>query len=353
MPDLRTLVDLMAEQGASDLHLKPGSVPHIRVAGNLQRTDLDSITPSDTEELAKATIPADRLETFITAGEVDFAVGMQGLGRFRLSVMRQRGSIGIVIKRVVSTPPSFEELGLPIPVRQLAERREGLLLVTGPANAGKSTTVASMLDHINQNESFSIMCVENPIEMLHQDRRSFVTQREVGTDTATHLTGLQQALRHDPDVIYIDRIDSAAAMALAMSAAHGRLVITALPSLSSEQAIQDVIDYFPIHQEPQTRRQLASVLQGVISQRLILRADGEGRVGAFEFMVMTPRIHDSIVGAKGATELKTLIESGDYYGMQTMDQHLALLNRSGIINAREALSAAVFPHELRVQLQHG
>lgn len=353
MLELKNLVELMLQSGASDLHMKPGAAPRLRVGERLEAIDGPVLTADDTEELAKASVPADRVDRLIKTGEVDFALGLQGVGRFRMSVMRQRGSIGIVLRQVPSAPPSFDDLGLPMPVRQLAERRQGLLLVTGPANSGRSTTVSSMINQMNNTESYSIICVESPIEMLHQDVKSFVTQREVGTDTGSHLTGLQQALRHDPDVIYLDHIDRPETMALAMSAAHARLVITTLPSLSAEEAIDDVVSFFPQHQDRQTRRQLAAVVQGIISQRLILRADGNGRVGAFEFLLMTPRVHDSIVGTKGATELRTLIETGEYYGMQTLDQHLALLNRSGLIESREALAAAVRPHELRAQLQHG
>lgn len=311
------------------------------------------IRASDAEELAHALLPPDRAEEFARTGETDCALSVSGVGRFRVSVMRQRGSVSIVFRRVLTSPPSFEALGLPPPVRQLAERRQGLVLVTGPADSGISTTIAAMINHINEHAPVSIITIENPIEMLYADKRSFITQREVETDTKSHLKALQRSLRHDPDVLYVDEIPDTETMSLILTAASGRLVISTLPSLNTAETIRRIVDFFPPHQHRQVKHTIANVLQGVISQRLVEREDGNGRVAAFEFMVSTPRIHDAIIEVPGAQDLENLIETGEYYGMQTMDQCLAQLHKAKLIGTREALSAAVHPQDLRVHLQAG
>jgi len=351
LADISELLQHLINQRASDLHLKPKSVPFLRVNGRLRPSELPEVSAADTEELIQQLLPPERAERLRSTGEVDFAVGFPGVGRFRLNVMRQRGSASLAIRRVLTTPPSFDALGLPAPVHQLAERSQGLLLVTGPTNSGKSTTVATMLDHINEREAVNIICIERPIEMLHADKKSFISQREVGTDTDSHLAGLQQALRHDPEVIYVDQISDPDTMELALAAATGNLVIGTLPTLNAEESVRYVLDLLPERREQQIRAQLASVLQGIVSQRLISRADGRGRIGAFEFMMVTTRMRDAILRSTGALDIETIIETGEYYGMQTLDQHLALLHRGGMIGLRDALSAATHPQELRVALQ--
>lgn len=351
MADVADLLRHLMEVRASDLHIKAGSVPFLRINGRLHPSALPVMKPAETEELANSILPADRAEEFRKTGETDFALGVSGVGRFRVSVMRQRGSAGLVFRRVLTSPPSFEVLGLPAPVRQLAERRRGLVLVTGPADSGKSTTVASMINHINEHAPASIITIEDPIEMLHADKKAFISQREIGTDSQNHLIALRRSLRHDPDVIYVDAINDVDLMATVLGAATGRLVISTLPSINTVETIRRIVDFFPPHQSRQIRHTLASALQGVISQRLIDRDDGKGRVAAFEVMISTPRVHDAIVEAPGAQEVEALIETGEYYGMRTMDQSLAELHRAKIIAMREALASAIHPQELRVQLQ--
>lgn len=351
MADIVQLLRHLMEQRASDLHIKAGSPPFLRINGRLRAADLPVMNASETEDLAGSILPADRAEEFRLTGETDFALGISGVGRFRVSVMRQRGSAGLVFRRVLTSPPTFEALGLPPTVRQLAERRRGLVLVTGPTDSGKSTTIASMINHINEHAPASVITIEDPIEMLHADKKAFISQREVGTDSQSHAAALQRSLRHDPDVIFVDSIVSSDVMDLVLSASSGRLVISTLPSVNTTESIQRIIDFFPPHQARQIRHTLATVLQGVISQRLIDRDDANGRVAAFELMVSTPRIHDAIVEAPGSQDLESLIQTGEYYGMQTLDQHLAALHRAKVITMREALAYAIHPQELRVQLQ--
>jgi twitching motility protein PilT len=352
MADIGELLNHLVQKRASDLHLKAGSVPCLRINNRLERTTLPVMTAPQMAEIAAEVLPTSRAADFDRSGEADFAVGFPGVGRFRISMLRQRGTVAIVFRRVATTVPSFDALGFPQPIRQLAELRRGLVLVTGPADSGKSTTIGSILNHINENFPMSIVTVEDPIEILHADQQSFVSQREVGTDTANHYDGFTRSLRHDPDVIYVDRISDGPMMDAVLTAATGRLVISTMNTLNAAETIAQIVDFFPPHMARQTRHSLAAVLEGVISQRLLERQDGRGRIAAFEMMVATPRIHDSIVEAPGSQDLETLIAAGEYNGMRTMDQHLLELHRSGAVGIREALSAATHPRELRVQLQH-
>lgn len=352
MADIAELLNHLIQKRASDLHLKAGSVPFLRVNGRLEPTGLPLMSAALMAELAAEVLPTTRAADFDRTGEADFAVGFAGVGRFRISMLRQRGTVAIVFRRVATTVPSFDALGFPQPVRQLAELRRGLVLVTGPADSGKSTTIGSIINHINENFPMSIVTVEDPIEILHADQQSFVTQREVGTDTVNSYDGFTRSLRHDPDVIYVDRISDGSMMDAVLTAATGRLVISTMNTLNVQETVAQVVDYFPPHLARQTRHSLAAVLEGVISQRLLERQDGRGRIAAFEMMVATPRIHDAIVEAPGAQDIESLIAAGEYNGMRTMDQHLLELHRSGVIGVREALSAASHPRELRVSLQH-
>lgn len=351
MTDISGLLSEMATHHASDLHLKAGSPPFVRRHGRLGALDLPVVRSSDLEELAHQILPVDRAEEFHATGETDFGMGFSGIGRFRVSVMRQRGSVSVVFRRVPTAPPTFEDLGLPPLVSQLAERQSGLILVTGPADSGKSSTIAAMVNHINQSTTASIITIEDPIELLYADRRGFVSQREVGTDTRSHREGLRRSLRHDPDVIYVDQIEDADVMALVLAASSGRLVLSSMPTLNATETIQRVIDFFPVHHARQVRQSLASVLQGIVSQRLLPREDGNGKVAALELLSMTPRIHDSIIEVPGYEPLEGLIADGEYYGMQTMDQHLLELHNHRLIGKRDAVAAASHPQELRILLQ--
>jgi twitching motility protein PilT len=351
MPDISGLLSEMASHQASDLHLKAGSPPFVRRNGRLGALDLPVVRSADLEDLAHQILPVDRADEFHATGETDFGMGFSGVGRFRVSVMRQRGSVSVVFRRVPTTPPTFADLGLPGLVRQLAERPSGLILVTGPADSGKSSTIAAMVNHINETTTASIITIEDPIELLYSDHRAFVSQREVGTDTRSHRDGLRRSLRHDPDVIYIDQVPDVDVMSLVLAAASGRLVLSSLPTLNALETIQRVIDFFPVHHSRQVRQSLASVLQGIVSQRLLPREDEQGKVAAFELLSMTPRIHDSITEVPGSENLEGLMADGEYYGMQTMDQHLLELHNRRLISKRDAVAASSHPQELRIMLQ--
>ncbi len=351
MAEVGELLKQLVEMRGSDLHLKAGSPPFIRINGRLQAVDGERLRPDATVELSRSIIPADRMEEFAASGEADFALSVPGLGRFRVSVLRQRGSIAIVMRRVLNVPPTLATLGLPPLVGQLAEKRQGLILVTGPADSGRSTTIASMLNHINENSPVSIITIEDPIEILHADQKAFVQQREIGSDTKDHLSGLRHSLRHDSDVVYIDRVPDVETMDVVLAAATSRLIITSFSSLNCKDTLSRIVDMFPERQAAQTRGRLAAVLQGIISQRLLDREDGKGRVAAFELMSATPRIVDAIVEAPGSQELDSLIKTGDYYGMQTLDQHLVALHQKGLVGLRDVLSSATHPQEVRVVLQ--
>jgi twitching motility protein PilT len=352
MAVMTELLNYMLQMRASDVHLKAGSSPALRIDGRLQLSDMTALNAPKMEELAKEIVPAGRAKEFLETGELDFAIGYPGMGRFRVSVMRQRGSVAIALRRVPTSAPSFDTLGFPAPVRQIADLNRGLILVTGPADSGKSTTAASIIDTINQTHARSIITIEDPIELLHADKQSFVTQREVGTDTKSHFSGFTKSLRHDPDVVFLDRIPDQETMEAVLTAASGRLIISTMTSLNATDTVSRVVDFFPPHLARQARFSLGSVLEAVISQRLLEREDKPGRVPVFELMITTPRIHDSITQQEGSQELETLIETGDYNGMQTIDQHLTELYHQGVISLREALSAATHPRELRVALQH-
>jgi twitching motility protein PilT len=337
---------------ASDVHIKVGSAPVVRVDGRLERSDFEHATPSETERVAFAIMPKNRAEEFLETGEADFAHSVAGLGRFRVNVHRQRGCVGLVLRRVQSSIPSFDSLGLPNSVRKLAENPRGLVLVTGPTGSGKTTTLAAMIDHINTTMSKHIVTVEDPIEVLHADKQSIVVQREVGTDTADFNAALKRVLRQDPDVILIGEMRDSETVATALSAAEtGHLVFSTLHTINATESINRIIDFFPPHQQRQTRMALAGALRGIVSQRLVEVRNGGGRAAAIEVLVATGRVFDKIVNAEETHEIEEIIADGEYYGMQTFDQSLLSLYQRGLIELREALAASSRPHDLRLMIE--
>ena len=341
------------EQRGSDLHVKVGSVPHVRVDGHLKPAPFDPVTMAVTERIVGSILPADRVADFDAAHEVDFAHSVPGLGRFRVHAYRQRGSVGLVFRRVPPGIPSFETLGLPAVVRRMAEEDRGLLLVTGPTGAGKTTTVASMLDHINESRQCSILTIEDPIEVLHVDKRAIVSQREVGTDTHDYALAMSRVTRHDPDVIMVGELRDPDTMWSALTAAeNGHLVISTMRTTSVTETVARIIDFFPPFQQRQVRTTLASALRGIVSQRLLERADGKGRVPAVEVLVATNRVFDRIIDPDSRGEsLDEMIAEGEYHGMQTFDQSLLALYAAGLVSLRDALSAATHIDEFRIALK--
>jgi twitching motility protein PilT len=353
MPDLNALLEHLVEQGGSDLHVKAGSRPHIRVDGRLQPTPFDAIPPAEIERLAMEVLPPVRKAEFAETAEADFALGISGMGRFRINVYRQRGTVGIALRRVVSAAATLDGLGLPSTVERLAEEPRGLVLFTGPTSSGKTTTVSAVLNHINESRVANVVTIEDPIEVLHSDKRSIISQREIGTDTASYGEAMRRVLRQDPDVIFIDELRDAATVQAAIAAAEAeRLVISTMRTNGAAETISRIIEMYDPFQQKQARAQLASVLKGIVSQRLLERADGKGLIPAVEVLVMTGRIYEQIAEPEltGGTLERTIAE-GEYYGMQTLDQALLHLARDGMVALRDVMAVANDPTDLRIALQ--
>jgi twitching motility protein PilT len=348
--DLDGLLRFAVEQGASDVHLKVGSRPRLRVDGRLREGPFDTVEPTDTERLAAAVIPQARAARFADEHECDFMYGIAGLGRFRVSAFRQRGYVGLVLRRVLPGIPSFEALGLPQTVADLAREQHGLVLVTGLSGAGKTATIAAMVDHVNQHRDGHIVTIEDPVEVLHADKRSIVDQREVGTDTPTAVSGLEHALRQDPDVIVLGQLtDDAAAGAVLQAAEIGHLVLAAMSTVSAVDTIDRFVELFPPHRQRQARVTLAATLRGVVSQRLLPRAGGRGRVPAVEILTVNARVRERIAGQR-LDELEDEMLVGELYGMQTFDQSLVQLYRNGLVERADAVAHAAAPGEMRFSL---
>jgi len=350
--DLGDLLRFTMEHRGSDLHLKVGAPPHVRVDGKLMATAFDPVTPDDTERIALAVTPAERAEELTSTGETDFALSMAGLGRFRVNVFRQRGSVGLVVRRVLLGMPPFETLGLPSSVTRLADEGRGLVLVTGPTGSGRTTTAAAMVDHINATRAVNIVTIEDPIEVLHADKMGIVNQRELGTDTRDYASALRRVLRQDPDVVAIGELaDIATAEAALAAASTGHLVLAVMHTTRAAETIAHLLGLFPPHAHGQVRQTLAGCLRGVISQALLERADGRGRVPAVEVLVGTARVFDVVVDPDARpADLEALMTDGDYYGMQTFDQSLLNLYKNGLVSLRDVLAASSDAQEFRIAL---
>jgi twitching motility protein PilT len=349
--DLSTLLAHLMEQRGSDLHVKVGGPPRVRVDGKLVAAPFDPVTPADVDRIAREILPPGRAQEFTETAEADFAHSLPGVGRFRVNVHRQRGTVGLVFRVVTPGMPTYDALAMPPVVTRLVDTLRGLVLVTGPASSGKTTTVAALLDHLNQRVEAHIITIEDPIEVLHPDKQSIVTQREIGTDTIGFADALRRATRQDPDVIYLSEVPDAEVMWLALTAADtGNLVISTMRTTSAVETVKRVVDFFPSQQHRQVRLLLAHSLRGVISQRLLERADGKGRTPAVEVLVGTNRVYDAIVDGNDDA-LEQLISEGEYYGMQTFDQSLFDLYKDGMVSLRDALAAASRPEDLRIALQ--
>jgi twitching motility protein PilT len=350
--DLDQVLKEAVERGASDVHIKVGSPPHIRLDGELVAVSEEQVQAADTERVAFAVMPKIRAEEFIATNEADFAYALNGVGRFRVNVFRQRGSVAMVLRHILPGIPPMEELGLPPVCRRLAEEKRGLVLVTGPTGSGKTTTLAAMIDHINETEARHIVTIEDPIEVLHPDKRSIINQREVGADTTDFLGALKRALRQDPDVILIGEMRDPETVWAALSAAEtGHLVFSTLHTMGAGETINRVIDFFPPYQQQQVRMSLAGALKGIVSQRLVQRCDKDGRVPAMEVLVSTGRVFDKIADSTQTHELEEIIADGEYYGMQTFDQSLLHLYADKVVSRRDALSTASNPHDLRLKME--
>jgi twitching motility protein PilT len=351
--DLDKVLREAVERGASDVHIKVGSPPHIRLDGELVPVSDEQVQAADTERIAFAVMPKVRAEEFIASNEADFAYALNGVGRFRVNVFRQRGSVAMVLRHILPGIPPMEQLGLPPVVKRLAEEKRGLVLVTGPTGSGKTTTLAAMIDHINEHQARHIVTIEDPIEVLHSDKRSIINQREVGADTADFLAALKRALRQDPDVILIGEMRDPETVWAALSAAEtGHLVFSTLHTMGAGETINRIIDFFPPYQQQQVRMSVAGALKGIVSQRLVQRCDKDGRIPAMEVLVATGRVFDKIADSTQTHELEEIIADGEYYGMQTFDQSLLHLYADRIVSRRDALATASNPHDLRLKMEH-
>ena len=328
---LRYVVDNLG----SDLHLKVGAPPMARVHGALGAIPGSApLTTEDTEEALRTllgVLPA-RAE-FDEEGEADFSYSIPAVSRFRVNAFRQRGSISIVCRAIPYQVPTIEDLGLPPAIRTLAEERRGIILLTGTTGSGKSTTLAAMLDHINETRAEHIITLEDPIEYLHSDKRSIINQREVGSDTRSFARAMRRVLRQDPDVILIGEMRDEETVRTALSAAEtGHLVLSTLHTLDATETINRIIDFFPPHLQQQGRVMLASTLRGAVSQRLVPTVDGQGRVAASEVMIVTGRVEDLILNPDETGKISQVIAEGDYYGMQTFDQSLLTQVEAGRVS---------------------
>ncbi len=342
------LLSLLIEVDGSDLHLTAGTKPTVRVKGVLDRLeDYKSLTSADIERLVFPMLDDAQRAKFAAEWELDLAYTMPGRSRFRVNVFRQRNSTGCVIRVIPFRIPPFDTLGLPAGVKSLTDLARGLVLVTGPTGSGKSTTLAALLDIINQTKALHILSIEDPIEFLHTHSKSIVNQREVGRDTASFASGLKRALREDPDVILVGELRDLETIQMALTASEtGHLVFATLHTQSAPQTVDRMVDVFPPEQQDQVRTMLATTLKAVVTQQLIPTADGLGRAVAAEVMVTTPAIRNLIRERKGF-QITTQMQAGSKFGMVTMDQSLALLVRAGRITPQIALERAGDPENLR------
>src|SRR5881296_2094186 len=342
------------ERGASDLHLKANAPVILRIHGRLvPQGDLGVITAEDMDAIAHRCLTERMYSQLMDGREVDSAYSVPNYGRFRVNMFLALGSVRAVLRSIPSKKPKFEELGLPEVLEQLSMERRGLLLVTGITGSGKSTTLAAMIDYINRTRNDHIITIEDPIEFTHDDIGCVVSQREIGHDSPSFATALRAALREDPDVILVGEMRDPETMAVALHAAEtGHLVFSTLHTLNAAETVNRILGTFPPHQEQQIRDQLAAVTQGVVSQRLVPKLAGEGRVPAVEIMIGTALIRDCIREAKRTPEIPAIITQGTtQYGMQTFDQCLLKLYRDSVVSYETAREAATNPDDFDLKVR--
>ena len=351
--DLDRLLTMLGDLDGSDLHIKAGAKPRMRIAGALRTIEEESaFTAQETQQIAEAMMPEPVVQTFHDRHEADFAYSIPGTGRFRVNAYYQRSSAALAIRRVRASAASAEELGLPPVVTQLAQEMRGLVLVTGPTGSGKTTTLAAMIDHINHLRSCHIVTIEDPVEVMHRDDLAAIDQREVGFDTDSFSSAMRVVLRQDPDVILVGEMRDQETVAAALGAAEtGHLVFSTLHTINATETINRIVDFFPPHQQSQIRLSLAGSLQGIVCQRLIPTVEGDSRVPALEVLVINGRIQQAIIDPLLTGDIEAIVADGAYYGMVTFDQSLATLLASGRISLAEAMATASNPHDLKVMLE--
>lgn len=347
---MEDLLQLAVDEGASDIHLSVGAAPILRIHGSLHSLDCDSLHPSDTERLVHEITPPEHLNRIEKMKGADFGLPFKDLARFRVNVLQQKGSLGMVLRQIPNQLMDLDDIGLPPQVIDLLRKPRGLILVTGPTGSGKTTTLASMIDLVNRERDCHIITVEDPIEYHHQHKKSIITQRELGVDVPSFSEALRAALRQDPDVILVGEMRDLETISAAITAAEtGHLVLGTLHTTGAPQTIDRIIDAFPSGQQGQIRMQLAESLQAVISQSLLRRIDKPGRVAAFEIMITTPSIRALIRDHK-TFRIKSDIQTGSKLGMIDMETHLKELVQAGAISRESAMDAATDQNLLAQQL---
>jgi len=346
------LAEVLAKK-ASDLHLRVGVKPTVRVDGALIPLEYENLTQEGLDAIMNQILSEEQKERFIKRNELDLALSVSKMGRFRINFYRQRGTVGIAIRTVHTLVPSFEELNLPKVIKELANERRGMIILTGTTGSGKSTTLASMIEHVNATRPDNILTIEDPIEYIHKDRKSIVCQREVGGDSESFITALRHAFRQDPDVILIGEIRDFETMSIALTAADtGHLVLTTLHTLNAIETINRIISFFPPHQHQQIRLLLSATLKAIVCQRLLPRADGPGRIPAVEVLVSTALAREYIIDPMKTPLIIELIESGNIqYGMQSFDQSIMQLYKDGFISYEEAIQQCSNPDDFELRIK--
>jgi twitching motility protein PilT len=352
--DFADILSTVVERNASDLHITPGVPPMLRIRGSLAPMDgLPRLTPTDTREIVYSILNNSQRQKLETENQLDFSYAVPGKGRFRVNAFHQRGSVSAAFRLIPSKTVPIEELGLPHVIREFAKKPRGLVLVTGPTGSGKSTTLASLINEINETRSDHILTIEDPIEFVHTHKKCIVNQRELGQDAHSFALALKAALRQDPDVILVGEMRDMETIGTALTAAEtGHLVYATLHTQDAPQTIDRIIDVFPSDQQGQVRMQLAVGLQGIVTQTLLPTADGQGRTVAAEVLVPTPGVRNLIREGK-IHQIYSLIQTGGAHGMQTMDASLAGLVRAGTITMATAVSRSSQPEELRRLVESG
>jgi twitching motility protein PilT len=352
LPSLDELLAKLTAIGGSDLHLKVGSPPAFRIGGIVHRSDLAPVSPRDTTEYFDE-IATDRARDALERdGEADFAFGRSGLGRFRVSAFRQRGSVTLVLRTVATIDGGFEALGLPTAVERLADGSPGLMVIAGPSGSGRTTTAAAVIDYVNGTQKRSIVTIEDPIENLFPDNQSLISQREVGLDTASFASGLRAAMRNDADMIFVGELPDRETMAAALRAAEtGHFVLAILPTFDGLETVNRIVETFEPYRRQQVRQILSTTLKGIISQQLLPRADGVGRVAAVEVLVNTERVAEKLKDEAKTPSIADEIAEGEFFGMRSYDQAILGLYARGEVSFEDALSHASSTIEFKAAAQ--
>jgi twitching motility protein PilT len=349
----KQMMQEMLNRHSSDMHLRVGLRPTVRVDGRLVYIDDQILMPDDIDKILAQILTEEQRDRFHQKREMDLALSISKMGRFRINLYKQRGTVGVAIRQVNTKVPTFQELNLPEIIKDTADAKRGLIIVTGTTGSGKSTTLAAMVEHINSNRAENILTIEDPIEYIYRDKKSIISQREVGGDTESFAAALRHAFRQDPDIILLGEIRDSDTMGIALTAADtGHLVMTTLHTLNAIETISRIISFFPPHQHTQIRLLLAGTLKAIICQRLLPRSDGPGRIPAVEALISTASIREAIIDPAKTNTILDLIEQGSIqYGMQSFDQSIMRLYRSGFISYEEAMSQCTNPDDFDLRVK--